>query len=525
VARRKLAVQACEADPLELVRRMRAWDQREKREFELCSDEWAWQMDLLRWWVENPKSIILKARQLGCTWMAVAYAVWTVLYEPGANVLMYRQTEEDAKGLVFRFKQLLNSLPDYLWNGGKVVKETETQVHLEFPDGRVSLLRAMASTSAAGHGETVALAILDEFSRIDRAGDIMKSVLPAVGTKGRVCIISTANGRFNEQTGAGNHFHYLWEHAEESGIARRFLSWQAHPDRDQDWYDTSPEIQGLAPHERAEQYPSNPHEAFMFSNSLYFDKAALLWYAENAVKEPEFTGRFVRSGGKGKAEFRRSDSDRLVSVFQKPVEGREYVLAADVASGRGLDYSAAYVLDLETMAVCAELHGRVDTDLYAEQLHFLGRWFNTARLAVEDAGGWGEPVIVFLRDGKDGRPPYPQTYRHRQWSRGDLPEHKPFGFPMNVKNRPLVLEGLERALRERAFPYLSRRLVDEMGSFVHRDSNPSPRAQDGSNDDCVMALAIGCELWRQFAKHPGQWRSGKPKRRAVPSYPWQQVAA
>jgi hypothetical protein len=295
VARRKLAVQACQADPLELVRRMRAWDQREKREFELCSPEWAWQMDLLRWWVENPKSIILKARQLGCTWMAVAYAVWTVLYEPGANVLMYRQTEEDAKGLVFRFKQLLNSLPDYLWNGGKVVKETETQVHLEFPDGRVSLLRAMASTSAAGHGETVALAILDEFSRIDRAGDIMKSVLPAVGTKGRVCIISTANGRYNEQTGAGNHFHYLWEHAEESGIARRFLSWQAHPDRDQDWYEKSPEIQGLAPHERAEQYPSNPHEAFMFSNSLYFDKAALLWYAENAVKEPEFTGRFVRS--------------------------------------------------------------------------------------------------------------------------------------------------------------------------------------------------------------------------------------
>jgi hypothetical protein len=93
---------------------------------------------------------------------------------------------------------------------------------------------------------------------------------------------------------------------------------------------------------------------------------------------------------------------------------------------------------------------------------------------------------------------------------------------MNVKNRPLVLEGLERALRERAFPYLSRRLVDEMGSFVHRDSNPSPRAQDGSNDDCVMALAIACELWRQFAKHPDQWRSGKPKRRYVPAYSWQQ---
>ena len=107
------------------------------------------------------------------------------------------------------------------------------------------------------------------------------------------------------------------------------------------------------------------------------------------------------------------------------------------------------MIDLATMAPVAEVHGKLDPDVYAAQLHFLGRWYGTARIAVESAGGFGEPVTIFLWDGKDGRPAYPRLYRHRQFSRPDQQEHKPFGFPINAKTRPQVIAYLEKSLRER----------------------------------------------------------------------------
>ena len=76
------------------------------------------------------------------------------------------------------------------------------------------------------------------------------------------------------------------------------------------------------------------------------------------------------------------------------------------------------MIDLSDMNICAELHGKIDPDLAAEQPHFLGRWYNTARLAVELGGGYGDAIIIPLRDGKKGRKPYPKLYRHRSRTTG-----------------------------------------------------------------------------------------------------------
>jgi hypothetical protein len=48
----------------------------------------------------------------------------------------------------------------------------------------------------------------------------MKAVQPAAGSKGKILIISTANGRSNPETGDGNVFHWLWENADASGFSQ-----------------------------------------------------------------------------------------------------------------------------------------------------------------------------------------------------------------------------------------------------------------------------------------------------------------
>jgi hypothetical protein len=149
--------------------------------------------------------------------------------------------------------------------------------------------------------------------------------------------------------------------------------------------------------------------------------------------------------------------------------------------------------------------------VYARDLHFLGRYYNTARVAIETGGGFGEAVIISLRDGVAGRPKYPNLYRHVLDARPDKPISKPYGYPTNSKTRPLMLNQLEQHLRERTLPWVTTDLLHEMTEFVHHDHGTSPRARDGSRDDRVMAAAITMEMFRRYGNHPDR----APRQRGV----------
>ena len=114
--------------------------------------------------------------------------------------------------------------------------------------------------------------------------------------------------------------------------------------------------------------------------------------------------------------------------------------------------------------------------------------FNTARIAPEMGGGYGEPVVLSLRDGRKGRPPYPKLYRHRIEDRPDFKQHITYGFPITTKTRPQIINQAEQWIRERTLPHMPIELILECKTFVRRDVSPSPRAADGANDDRVMAL-------------------------------------
>lgn len=532
LAARELGRRRAKADPGYLCSFMSAPDERTAEQFTFvhlrdevsaAASGWGWQRDLLLWLHGCRRCILLKARQLGATWVVCAYAVWTALCRPGSLTLVYRQKEEEAVENVIRCWRLFESLPPHLRMGVEVLKPARGhlpnggEIVLRFPDGETSRVVAMSSATASGHGKTAALVLMDEFSRMDNAAEIMKAVQPAAGERGTIAIVSTANGVSDEDSGEGNAFHWVWANADRGVAERRpglwtqdgpgdngfwpwFVGWQMHPDRDQRWYDSSAEVQGLRSHERAEQYPSNPDEAFTLTNRVFFDPEDLAFYAKHRRGVAARRGDFERVDERHARFAERSNGK--IAVFKEPVADHAYAVGADVATGRGLDYSAAYVVDLATMELAAEFHGRLDADLYAEQLHYLGRWYNTALLAVEVGGGYGDAVIIPLRDGRAGRPAYPKLYRHLLSSRPDLPEAKPFGFPTTSKTRPLIVNQLEQAIRERALPALPAGLLSEMRTFVHQDTGTSPSAQSGCRDDRVLAACIALEMYRLRGSHP-----------------------
>jgi hypothetical protein len=465
---------------------------------------WRWQRLLGELIRDERRLVVLKGRQIGVTWLYLAVDVAEALLFPGTTSLIYRQREDEAIDNVRRWWLLFQSLPPRWKNQVQVlspersVEPGREGVKLLFSDGRISRVVPMTSAAASGHGRTVRRALLDEAGHIEKLSEIRAAIGPAAG-QAKIGLVSTANGRSNPETGEGNEFHRAWVTAEESGYTRIFLPYDAHPERDEAWYEKASEVQELKPHQRHAQYPRNEHEAFALTSRVFFDPETLDFY-RGMVRKPARRVALEPRTPRVAAVVDRTDGPW--KLFSEPEVGRGYAIAADVATGRGADYSTAVVVDLTDMSIAAQFRAKIDSDLFSRQLHYMGRRYNTALIAVETAGGYGEAVIIPLRDGREGRPAYPKLYRHVLSSRPDLPISKPYGFPTNMKTRPLILNQLEKAARERLIPYVTSELLFEMESFVYHDTGTSPRAQEGANDDLVMAYAIGLEMYRLRGHHP-----------------------
>lgn len=490
---------------------------------------WYWQRGVLDTLALNKRCIILKARQIGVTWLVCGRTLHTALTKPGTRTLLYRQKEDEAIKLVQRIWQQFNNLPEHLRFGVEVITpsrgaEPSRSIKLRHPDGKISTIEGFPSTEAAGHGETAAEVVMDEAAYIDALKGIWKAANSTVGTHGRITVISTGNGVSNELTGEGNFFHRLWVSAKERGLEKLFLSWQVHPERDQDWYDNNPEVRGLDVRDRKEQYPANEGEAFTLANEVYFDLDALDWYAGNGIQKPLYSFSFERATANQARKAQKRSG--LVDLYREPEGDHSYAIGADIATGHGKDNSCAYVVDLSDMALVAELHGRIDDDQFSFQLHYLGKYFNTAWLAPETGNGWGQATIVQLRDGREGRPPYPKLYRHKLEARPERSTVKAYGYPMNTATRSLILSQMGRALREHSLPWLTTGLLAELQTFIESPKlRISPAAMDGCNDDRVMACCITLELYRQFGHWPDARKRKTKRKKPLSARPWQRVAA
>ena len=73
---------------------------------------WPEQEEALRDIETNRLNIVLKARQLGITWLALNYAVWKMLTRPGRTVLGMSRSEDEAKELIRRAVVILRAMPE-----------------------------------------------------------------------------------------------------------------------------------------------------------------------------------------------------------------------------------------------------------------------------------------------------------------------------------------------------------------------------------------------------------------------------
>jgi hypothetical protein len=399
-------------------------------------------------------TVVLKARQLGLTWLVLGYALWHLRFHPAATVLLFsRRDDEAADLLAVRLRGMYDRLPSALKLGPHPV---DNDHEWELANGS----RALAFPTTAGDSYTATLAVVDEADLVPDLGRLMAAVKPTIDAGGRMVLLSRP-----DKSRPDSPFKRVYRAARQglNGWAPVFLPWSSRPGRDAAWYEAQKADilhRTGSVDDLHEQYPSNEEEA-LAPRSL--DKRlAPEWlrqcFRERRPLDPLPPGAPSLPG---------------LEVYVTPTPGRRFVIGADPAEGNpNSDDSALAVLDRDSGEEAAALAGKLQPAVLAAHAAALARYYNGAGLMVE-RNNHGHAVLLWLRDnaracvlnGLDGHP----------------------GWVSSTRGKALLYDACADAFRG------GRTVLHSYATFVQLQSieGASLRAPEGFPDDRADSYALG----------------------------------
>ena len=416
---------------------------------------WPGQQRTLQSIAAHRLTIILKARQLGLTWLVLGFALWLILFYPAATVLFFSRRDEEAVDLLkFRLRGLYERLPDWLKVQAFV---TDNEHEWYWSNGS----RVLAFPTTAGDSYSATLAIVDEADLVPDLGKLLSSVKPTIDGGGRLILVSRAD-KSRPQSPFKRIYSAATQH--QNGWTAVFLPWSARPDRDQTWYENQrAEILhrtgGLD--DLHEQYPAT-------------DVEALLPRTQDKRIAPEWLLQCFQEQ-RPRADL-PADAPAIpgLEVYTAPQADRSYVLGADPAEGNPTsDDSALTVIDRDSGDEVAALAGKFQPSTLAAHINSIGQWYNHADVLVE-RNNHGHAVLLWLGD-------HSRLRRLRGYDRRD-------GWLSNSKGKAILYDQAADAFRERQTSLHSRATFIQLAGI----EGSTLRAPDGDADDRADSYAMAC---------------------------------
>lgn len=433
---------------------------------------WPFQMKVLQLILDNQYSIILKTRQVGVTWLVLAYELWDSLFFPETLCLNFSRRELEAIELVdFRIKGMYKSLPS--WMRAEIVdKDTKTEFELSIGS------RFRASSSGGSDSYAASFAFIDEAELVEETtplAKLMTALEPTVGTAGgKMVMVSRSDKRRPNSTFKQTFRAAL---AGKSMYKALFIPWYDHPRRDQKWYDVrrqnAEETDTLD--ELFEQYPATVEEALMANMRQKR-------YSEKWIKQCFFPDERMDF-----TEIEDFPSLPVESTFlyREREEGKRYVIVADPAEGNpSSDDSGLMVFDTTNHEQVLVFRGKLEPDIFAHYLNLVSIYYNRAAAFVE-RNNHGHTVISYLRnntncpviEGRDSTSARPK-----------------FGFPTTKVSKVAATDAVAEALRGKKLV-----LHDIETTVQLSDINGSTlSASEGNHDDLASCIFLYCILDQQW---------------------------
>jgi hypothetical protein len=224
----------------------------------------------------HPFIVVLKARQLGLSWLALAYGLWLTNCKPGMTFLILNRNLGAAIELLdrvrflhhgHRFEQYHRGLPDGL--RAVIVQDTNDpkMPMIQFENG--SRIISLPSTEDTGSGLTGQFILADEVAKWPWAIDTFTAILAIIAGGGTLVAISTAKG-------VANYFAQLWTDAQPGAENPNdywpiFIPSSAHPGRDDEWL-AAESRKYPSPRKFAQEHPERWTDAFQLADDAVFSE-------------------------------------------------------------------------------------------------------------------------------------------------------------------------------------------------------------------------------------------------------------
>jgi hypothetical protein len=453
-----------------------------------------------------PRIIILKARQPGISTLCQGLLLARAMSMPHTRSMVIAHVDEAAERLFGKITFMRERLPDEL--RPRVAPPRKDEVTLEempCADGEVELGSTVHVATASGQevwrSVTLHTVHLSELAQYPYPERVLLGVMPSVPKtpESLVIIESTAQGM-------GDTFHKEWTRAEagESDFTPIFIPWYEleetltliaapadfEPDQKErelkrafglthnqlQWrrFIIRTECGGDA--ELFEQeYPTTAAGAFLLSGRAAFDRKVLEDMYQAAKEAPGERGEWTDRG------FVAMKGGRL-GIWKRPIEGHEYTIGADVATGiEGGDLSAATVIDRETCEQVAEWSGYIAPIEFAQMLMGLGMYYNGALLAPE-INTHGYAVIEEIKRGF-----YQHVYVFTRPDKWKNSVTSWLGWETTLRTRGLLIDSMDWAIRNGGIVLRSLECIREAQAFRYVTRR---RAEGIEFDDRIFAAMI-----------------------------------
>lgn len=168
-----------------------------------------------------------------------------------------------------------------------------------------------------------------------------------------------------------------------------------------------------------------------------------------------------------------------VSIYEKPVEGHNYIMLVDVGKGRGLDYSTFSMIDITSSPakqVATFRDNNVSPMILPNLLYKVAKSYNEAFVIVE--ANAGEVVYKILY--------YDLEYENCFSSavRGG----RSMGLELNKKVKRIGCSNLKDLIEQHQLKIVDENTIQEL--YVYEAHGDSYEARRGSHDDMIAGLVM-----------------------------------
>ncbi len=391
----------------------------------------------------NRFSIVLACRQSGKSISTVAYLLWYILFKGEQVVGILANKGATAREMLGRITLMLENVPFFLQPGCKALNKGS----IEFSNN--SRIIAAATSSSSVRGMSMNLVYLDEFAFVERDVEFYTSTYPVIssGATTKIIITSTRNG-------VNNMFNKIYEGAVQgTNEFKPFrVDWWDVPGRDEAWKKMT-----IANTSELQFKQEFGNEVIGAGNTLINAETLISMQSIDPIITKE-----------------------SISIYKNPIPGHNYIMAVDVARGRGMDYSTFNIIDVSSSPmeqVCVYRDNMISPLLLPDVIYKYANHYNEAYVIIE-SNDQGAVVCNGLY--------YDLEYEFVHVE--SLVKANSIGVTMNKKIKRIGCSNIKDIIEQGKLKINDNETIIEASSFVSKGS--SYEADKNGHDDLMMNLVM-----------------------------------